>query len=69
MAVIKTLTKKGTILKHEVCETVEEIWLQLNYRKCSDMNLEEEYLNHDFIIATKPTGKVIIQKRFINSIE
>ena len=69
MAVIKTLTKKGTILSHNVLETVEEIWLQLNYKRCQDNLVDEELFSHDFILVTTPKGKAILQKRFINTIE
>lgn len=69
MCTVKTLTKKGTILSHNVLETVEEIWLMLNYKKCEDNTLDEELFSHDFLLLTNKTGKTIIQKRFINSIE
>jgi len=69
MCQVSTLTKKGTTLKYKVLETVEEIWLMLNYKQTEDNIVEPQLLNHDFIFLTGPKGKVIIQKRFINSIE
>lgn len=65
---VRTLTKKGTILSYKVKETVEEIWLMLNYKKCEDNTLDEELFSHDFLLLTGESGKIIIQKRFINSI-
>lgn len=69
MAVINTLTKKGTILSYKVSETVEEIWLQLNYKANEENIIEPHLFNHDFILVTGRTGKIIIQKRFINSVQ
>jgi hypothetical protein len=68
MAQVRSLTKKGTIIKYNVLETIEEIWLQINYKKHQDNSFDEELLSHDFLLLTTKDGKVIIQKRFINSI-
>lgn len=69
MSEVRTLTKKGTLLKYKVLESVEEIWMMLNYKKTEQNILDEELFSHDFVILTTSTGKIIIQKRFINSIE
>lgn len=73
MACIRTLTKKGTVLSYAVFETVEEVWRQLNFKHCTDVNTpsytEDELFNRDFLFCTTRDGKIIIQKRFIHSIE
>ena len=69
MACISTMTKKGTILSHNVLETVEEIWMQLNYKCTNDNMIEPQLLSHDFILCTTAKGNMILQKRFIHSVE
>lgn len=69
MTIVKVLTKKGDVLNHPVLQDVYDIWEML----CGhgDVNNYRDVKNQrDWILLTTTNNKpIILQKRFICSIE
>jgi hypothetical protein len=61
MAIISSLTRKGTIIKRVVDETVIDLWRQLN--GIDDGNsIERTIYNRDFLICSQGKRKSLSRK-------
>ena len=69
MSIIRTLTKKGTIIEYKALEGVRDIFLQMNGFQTEELLEDGCRTNRDFILLTSDNGTLlIINKRFIHAV-